>query len=105
MTSNIGSELSAETIGELVAVVSSFPVVDKLVLFGSWAQGNAKPGSDIDLALIGAQVTAQTVSELQYHLEEETLLPWFFDIVHYDILGNKNLREHIDQHGIVIFQR
>ncbi len=104
MTKLMG-ELSAETIKELGDIVSLYPEVDKVVLFGSWALGNAKTGSDIDLALYGEHVTSQIVSKFHYHLEEETLLPWMFDVVHYERLKNKDLKEHIDHHGKVIFQR
>ena len=36
---------------------------------------------------------------------EESLLPYYFDILDYDAIVNHDLKEHIDRVGIVIYQR
>ena len=76
-----------------------------MILFGSWALGNAKPGSDIDLAISGEEVDQSIVASFYSELEEETIIPHFFDVVHLDTLGNHDLMAHIKEHGIVIFSR
>lgn len=70
-------------------------------MFGSRAKGNYKPGSDIDLAVKGP-VEKDTLSKLLTAFEE-SLLPYFVDVVVYDRLQNEALREHIDRVGISIF--
>ena len=40
--------LSAEAVAKIREVFSRFPEVEKAVLYGSRAKGNARAGSDID---------------------------------------------------------
>ena len=58
--------------------------VQKVVIFGSRAKGNFKKGSDVDLAIIGDEKKAS------YQLNEETNLPYFFDVVNLYEITNKN---------------
>ncbi len=67
--------------------------VQKVVLFGSRAKGNYKKGSDVDLAIVGDEKKAS------YVLNEETNLPYFFDVVNLHKITNKNLIEHIHRVG------
>ena len=80
--------------------LSRFNNVDDIIVFGSRAMGNYKNGSDVDLAVKGKNVTTDTISKLSATLNEELPLPYFFDIVHYDTLNNKNFVRHIDEHGV-----
>jgi len=54
------------------------------LIFGSRAKGTEKIGSDVDLAVKEERVTPEQVLELKDLLEEETLIPYFFDILHYN---------------------
>lgn len=65
----------------------------------SRALGNYKRGSDVDLAVVGDEITHQTIAGLHEALNEEYPLPYMFDVVHYDALTNDNLRRHIDTYG------
>lgn len=69
-------------------------MVTKAVVFGSRAKGTQKTGSDIDLAVVG---DAARVAD---RLNEETLLPYYFDVVDLNALTNANLMEHIDRVGV-----
>ena len=79
--------------------------ISEVVLFGSRAKGNFQPGSDVDLAIKGAQIEYSTVLCLSDELNEERPLPYFFDVVDYETLENARLREHIDRVGVAIFRR
>ena len=57
--------------------------------------GNAKQGSDIDLAVFGQSLTPQVLTAFQAYLEEETKIPYFLDIIHFEKIENLALREHI----------
>jgi predicted nucleotidyltransferase len=70
--------------------------VDKLIVFGSRAKGNYKKGSDVDLAIIGNE------KKLSYYLNEETNLPYFFDVINLQKITNKNLIEHIKRVGKIL---
>ena len=84
-------------------VFKKFDDIKEVILFGSRALGTHKTASDIDLAIKG-NVNINTLSKLKYTLEEDTNLPYFFDVVIYDNLENLELKKHIDEFGKVIFK-
>jgi predicted nucleotidyltransferase len=63
------------------------------ILFGSRAKGNFKKGSDVDIAVLGND------RKLSYCLNEESNLPYFFDVVNLETISNENLKEHIRRVG------
>ncbi|MEI8402869.1 MAG: nucleotidyltransferase domain-containing protein, partial [Alcaligenaceae bacterium] len=77
--------------------------IDKVVLYGSRALGTHKPGSDIDLALFGKNVTPDLTASIAI-LIDDLLLPYTLDLTAYDLIDNLALREHIDRVGIELFQ-
>lgn len=84
-------------------VLSRFSEVHEAVLFGSRVKGNYKSGSDIDLAVKGS-VSKDVLSRLLTAFEE-TVLPYFVDVVVYDNIKNEALREHIDRVGVSIYKK
>lgn len=94
----------SEANGQRVSdVLSLFGEVHEAILFGSRAKGNYKPGSDIDLAVKGT-VSKDILSKLLTAFEE-SLLPYFVDVVVYGNIRNEALREHIDRVGVSIYQK
>jgi predicted nucleotidyltransferase len=98
-------ELSERDLSCIVDAIASFPEIEKAILFGSRAKGTAKHYSDLDIAVYGQGVTLTTVAQLHWLLEEESPLPYLFDVVDYSSIGNEELKKHIDRVGIVIFTR
>lgn len=97
--------LSKRDLDEISEVLKSFPEIEEAVLFGSRAKGNYKPGSDIDIAIKGRGIEQACVSDLSYILNEESSLPYFFDIVHYESISEQELVEHINRVGRQIYVR
>lgn len=95
--------LKAEDIKQITDIIITFPEVHQAIIFGSRAMGNYKNGSDVDIALKGKNITHEIVTEIKYQLNEETPMPYFFDVVDYDRLKNEDLITHIDQFGKVLF--
>jgi uncharacterized protein len=89
----------------IVEVISSLHQVDQAFIFGSRAKGNFRPGSDVDLALKGKNLDFETVSKISYILNEETLMPYKFDVVNYHSIQEPELIDHIDRVGIEVFNR
>ncbi len=85
----------------LKSVFQKFDEINEVILFGSRALGTHKKSSDIDLAIKG-KVNINTLSKLKYTLEEDTILPYFFDVVIYDNIKNIELKNHIDEFGVCI---
>ncbi|HIX85962.1 MAG TPA: nucleotidyltransferase domain-containing protein [Candidatus Parabacteroides intestinigallinarum] len=78
--------------------------VSTAVIFGSRAKGTYKSASDIDLAIKGTTIGKNDVATLREAFEE-SLLPFFVDVISYDSIQNQALKEHIDRVGIPIYQR
>jgi len=95
--------LNPQYIASIISIAQRYEVIKKVVIFGSWAMGNAKRGSDIDLALFGKNIDQQTLTSFQIALEEETTIPHFFDMLHFESLSNTDLINHILEHGVQIY--
>jgi predicted nucleotidyltransferase len=95
--------LSDSELQTLRDVFARFPDISEVILFGSRARGTHRPSSDVDLALKGKNLKLDTLAKLRYILEEETNLPYFFDIVIYDRVENEALKREIDEGGEVIY--
>lgn len=84
--------LSKDELNTIKKVLKTLDI-EKVILFGSRAKGNYKKGSDVDLAIIGDE------KQVSYWLNEETNLPYFFDIINLHKITNKNLIDHIQKIG------
>jgi predicted nucleotidyltransferase len=96
--------LSEKELGEITLFFKRFPGIQEAVLFGSRAMGTFKPGSDVDIALKG-RVTLQDVARVKALLDEESTLPYTFDVVDYHAIETPAFKEHIDRHGKSIYKR
>lgn len=103
--SSLGQKLglSPEIIEALRNTSARYPEVDELVIFGSRARDETRPGSDIDLAILGPKLDEGRFAELWNDLEE---LPIAFkmDIIHFDQLKDNNLKKQIRRDGVVIYR-
>ena len=95
-----GLSASAQTL--ILQIIAAYPHIEEVILFGSRAKGNYKPGSDIDLAVKGKDINKDDISGLSSAFEE-SLLPYFVDVVNYATIKNEALKEHIDRVGIRIY--
>ncbi len=97
--------LTEKQVQEIIAIISSYQEVDKAIIFGSRAINTFKEASDVDIALIGEKCDLLLSAKIKDHLEEETYLPFFFDIIAYNTIQSPELKKHIQTKGKVIFQR
>ena len=74
------------------------PKIKKATIFGSRAKGDARRGSDIDIAISGKDLRFIDLCEIKSDIEELNL-PYSVDIVNYDNISNVALKEHIDRVG------
>lgn len=96
---SIRSGLDSNTVNILKAIFSKYSKIEKVILYGSRAKGNFKPGSDIDLTLIGESLTADDLLNLQSEFYDSPI-PYMVDLSLFHHLDNKDLIEHIDRVGI-----
>lgn len=90
---------------EMLEVIRQFTEIECAVLFGSRAKRNYKTGSDVDISIEGEKVSHKTVLALSSFLNEETRLPYHFDIVHFRTIKNKELKDHIQRVGIPLYKK
>ena len=74
--------------------------VDKVILFGSRARGDYHRTSDIDLAVCGGNITHFTLD-----VEEQTPTLLKYDVVNLDGPVQTELREVIEQEGIILYEK
>lgn len=86
-------------------ILEKEPQIEQALLFGSRAKGNYKPGSDVDIALKGKNLSAQTITRVSYCLNEETPLPYHFDVLNYHTITERSLVDHIDRVGIEFYKK
>lgn len=84
------------------AVFREFPSISKVIIFGSRAMDNFKPGSDVDIALEGC-LTDDIVAKVRQRLNEELPLPYVFDVFDKGSIANKALQEHIKKFGKILY--
>lgn len=95
--------LTDQDIKTITAVLGRYPAVETASIFGSRAKGTFRRGSDVDIALKGPNLTYRTVAEISDFLNEETIMPYHFDILSYHVIDNPDLIDHIDRVGIVFY--
>lgn len=79
--------------------------IEEVIIFGSRAMGNFRNGSDVDLGVRGQNVTYRIVSSLRTELNEETLLPYKFDVLDASNLSNRELADHFRCFGRILWKR
>lgn len=97
--------LTLNDLDKIIAILDKYPEVLEASIFGSRAMGNYHQGSDVDIVIKGSHITHATVNQLSYELNEETDLPYTFDIVDYHSISEKALTDHIDRVAISIYHQ
>jgi predicted nucleotidyltransferase len=85
----------------IAGILKRYPEIDQAIIFGSRAMNRERKGSDVDIAVKGKEL-GSIVPRLAGELNDESPLPYHFDIVDYDLIDNENLKDHIDRVGILI---
>lgn len=83
-------------------VFKKFTEIEKVWLYGSRAKGNARPYSDIDVALEGEDLSLELINKLSFDLDD-LFLPYLFDISILRKIENEDLLAHIQRVGKLIY--
>ena len=95
--------LEDAVIRDITDVFASYPEVDEVILYGSRAKGNHKPGSDIDLTLKGKLGLAE-LNRIRMKLDD-LCLPYTFDLSIYQYIREQDICDHIARVGIVLYRK
>lgn len=83
---------------DIVRVFASYQTIEQVLIFGSRAKGSHKPYSDIDLAVVAPKMSDLEFTKLWNELDSLELV-FKLDLLHWDRLGQQNLKDSILKHG------
>ena len=89
----------------IISILQKENNIEKAYIFGSRAKGNNNKGSDVDIALAGKNLKSDAITHISYLLNEETLMPYKFDVLNYNNINSKELLSHIERVGKVIYSK
>ena len=96
--------LKPAVINSMNAVFMDYPAVEQVILYGSRAKGTYKRGSDIDLCLIGEELTMPILLKIDNALDD-LLLPYKIDLSIHAHIDNDDLLSHIERIGTILYRR
>ncbi len=96
--------LTDQVIQKINSIFQKHTNIEKVVLYGSRAMGNFKPGSDIDLMVVGPDLMTSDLLKLENELDD-LLLPYKIDLSLHHKIENKNLLDHVSRVGTLFFER
>lgn len=91
--------ISQKSYAVILNVLMQYKAIERVIIYGSRAKGNFKEGSDIDLAIVGEDLSPAVAMDIAAILNERKPLPYKIDVIHYESITNKSLKEHIDRVG------
>lgn len=95
--------LAQKTITAIDQIFTQYSNIEEVILYGSRAKGNFKPGSDIDLTLKGKGINLEQLNKINNDLDD-LLFPYTFDISIYRQITNSDLLDHIQRVGKKLFR-
>lgn len=96
--------LNDHTIDQIRQVFSRYQEIEQALLYGSRAKGNFKPGSDIDLTLIGDQLNQKILNHIEDDIDD-LMLAYSFDLSILKQVSNQDFIDHVNRVGIVFYDR
>ena len=94
------SGLELSVIEKIRDVFAGYPQIERVLLYGSRAKGDYRPGSDIDLTIVGDQLTMSELIQIENELDE-LLLPYKIDLSLLHKIESRELIDHIRRVGVV----
>ncbi len=96
--------LPPRSLATLYRILAAHPEVETAILYGSRALGRHRPGSDIDLALVGNGVDDRLCGRIWSEFDASDL-PYKVDVTALAQAGNVALAEHIERVGVPLYRR
>lgn len=96
--------LPPATLDKLNSVFVEHSAIEHVLIYGSRAKGNYRPGSDIDLTIKGNQIPFAEFMRIEDQIDD-LMLPYTVDLSQYRQIDNAELIAHIDRVGVEIYAR
>ena len=96
--------LSEEALEKIRSVFRRYPELERAVIYGSRAKGTHRPGSDVDLTLMGEGLGERELHRIDSELDE-LLLPYQFDRSLFALVTHPEWIDHIQRVGRPLYER
>ena len=96
--------LPSETIKKVQQIFARYSNINLVCLYGSRAKGNYHHGSDIDLSVMGDELSSSQLLKVETELDD-LLLPYKIDLSLFREIENNDLLDHIQRVGIEFYRR
>lgn len=93
-----------DVIARLRHAFTQFPEVERVVLYGSRARGDARYNSDFDFLLFGETLEPYSLTAISRTIDD-LMLPWRVDLVLDARLRHEGLRANIAREGVEFYRR
>lgn len=93
--------LSEKELALLRSILKKYPKITRAMVFGSRAKGTFQNHSDIDIAVSG-MLSGLEIEQIAHDLDQLPL-PFKFDLICLESAKSKDLVDHIDRVGILIY--
>lgn len=103
MKQSVDIGLDDRVIERIQDVFRRHEAIERVILYGSRAKGSWKPGSDIDITLMGSSLNADVLNAVYNELDDLNL-PWTFNISLFSSIENENLVAHIERVGLPLYE-
>jgi predicted nucleotidyltransferase len=95
--------LDPDTLRKIRACFAQFPQIHKVLLYGSRAMGTQQTGSDVDISLIGQDLSRKNTLHPLSEALDERMLPFTFDVSIFTQLKKPELIQHILERSVCLF--
>lgn len=95
--------IDKELLDEIINLIVRHKKPEKIILFGSRANGDFKKTSDIDIAVVGKNWTDRDIDTVKHNLDELIKTPLKFDVLNFYEITKDRLKKNILQKGKVIY--
>ena len=97
--------LDVDTLRDIRLLFKQFLSIEKVVLYGSRVKGNYRKGSDIDITLIGKDLSLDNTVDPLMRKIDDLNFPYTFDISIFNQLDNLDLIDHILRVGKPLYEK
>ena len=95
--------LEESTLKKIRGIFQQYAEIERVILYGSRAKGNYRPGSDIDLTIVGKDFSYQQLLSIEHQLDD-LLLPYLFDLSIFSHIDDPNMIAHINRVGRIFHE-
>lgn len=96
--------LPQSVVDKITTVFRNDTLIRRVIIYGSRAIGNYRPGSDIDLCIDSDNMTLTQLFKIENQIDD-LLLPWTVDLSLKNRIDNQNLLDHINHVGVIFYSK